>query len=137
MLVVAKAFAPGARKCEGPMIDLKVNSREYKIMLKSGRFPGAESKLFDATRDFWRAALEVMRPVVLDVAGSLDTVKDRRAIRFFDTTDRWLNRNSYIFRERADLDGRSCEVTLKFRHPDRYIAADRDMSATVKGKAAN
>ena len=111
-----------------------VGSREYKIMLKAGRFAGDEAKLLRAAQQFWRDGVKAFGPAVLFTAGNLDQVKSQRLIRFYDTSSQHLNRNAYIFRERAALDGKTREVTLKFRHPDRYIAADRDMSAE-NGKA--
>ena len=39
-----------------------------------------------------------------------------------------------MFRERIDVGPGEREVTLKFRHPDRYIAQDRNMDAMRKGK---
>src|SRR5262249_24084285 len=41
----------------------------------------------------------------------------------------------YIFRERIGIDDKSREVTLKFRHPDRYIASDRCMDAQKGSRA--
>jgi hypothetical protein len=111
------------------MADLKVVSREYKAMLKASRFTGDENQLLETAGRFWRAAGAAFASVVVDVGGNLSKVQARRLIRFYDTPKRELNANAYIFRERADLDGKLREVTLKFRHPDRYLAQDRDMRA--------
>ena len=48
--------------------------------------------------------------------------------------DNCLWKNDYVFRERVDMGSEIREVTLKFRHPDRYISEDRDMSAAKSGK---
>jgi hypothetical protein len=116
------------------MQDVKVGSREYKIMLKASRFAGGDGAALNAAKQFWRDAAEVFGPAVLFTSGDLDHVKDQRLIRFFDTRSQQLNRNAYIFRERADASGKTREVTLKFRHPDRFIARSRDMSGNGKGK---
>ena len=103
------------------MPDLKVNSREYKIMLRPEKFPGGEEQVLRGAADFWRDANKVLGPAVLGAMGDLDKVQEHRTIRFFDTSTERLNRNAYIFRERADSNGKTREVTLKFRHPDRYV----------------
>ena len=111
------------------MPDLKIVSREYKAMLKASRFSGDENRLLEAAAQFWREAGKAFGEVVVEVGGNLSKIQARRLIRFYDTPERYLNANAYIFRERADLDSKAREVTLKFRHPDRYFAQDRDMRA--------
>src|SRR5262245_13952261 len=115
------------------MQDVKVGSREYKIMLKASRFAGSDEAALKASMEFWRDASRSLAPAVLFTGGSLDQLKNERLIRFFDTSTQQLNNHDYIFRERANLNGQSREVTLKFRHPDRYIARARDMSGNGKG----
>ena len=44
-----------------------------------------------------------------------------------------FNGNRYIFRERIDVDSDERQVTLKYRHPDRYSAQDRDMDTKKRG----
>ena len=62
-------------------------------------------------------------------------MKAHRRIRFFDTAERGLNGQRYIFRERIDVESDEREVTLKYRHADRYVAQDRDMDAQGEGDA--
>jgi hypothetical protein len=116
------------------MSKVNVSSREYKIMLKAQRFAGDEEQVLRAAAQFWDECARTMGPLVLGLLGDLNEIHARRAIRFYDTPDRRLNDNLYIVRERAGLDGNSREITLKFRHPDRYIAADRDMRSALNGK---
>lgn len=116
------------------MAAAKVGSREYKIMLKASRFAGDEAAAMGAARAFWREAADIFGPAVLFTTGDLAEVKANRLISFHDTPKQHLNRRSYIFRERADVDGQTREVTLKFRHPDRFVAHDRDMRCDGKGK---
>jgi hypothetical protein len=66
-------------------------------------------------------------PIARDTDGRLG-VQERRLIRFHDTADHCLRRNDYVFRERIDETTGQREVTLKFRHPDRYLAASRDLT---------
>jgi hypothetical protein len=107
----------------------RVISREYKVMLRAPRFAGDEAALLRCAGEFWRDFEQAIGSVALDTDGDLDTVTDRRTIRFYDTADRRLNRQSYIFRERVSLETGDREATLKFRHVDRYVAQDRRMEA--------
>jgi hypothetical protein len=114
------------------MPQVKVNSREYKVMLKAARFAGDEAQAYKAAGQFWRDSAKAFTGLVLGTLGDLNQVQARRLIRFYDTREQHLNNNAYIFRERAAEDGSTREVTLKFRHADRYIAADRDMRPIAK-----
>jgi hypothetical protein len=116
----------------------EVTFREYKVMLQQERFIGKEERLLQAAREFWQDFNQAIAGVVTDVKGDLNKIATRREIKFYDTDDRFLYRSSYIFRERCDIDPsdfarrrlRQREVTLKFRHPDRYISQDRSMKAS-------
>jgi hypothetical protein len=106
-----------------------VISREYKLMFKPGLFPGDTDAVLAQAARFWDDYVEILGDLMRGVDGSLDRVKHRREIRFFDTEDRLLRCSDYAFRERIDVDKGQREVTLKFRHPDRYIAQGRDLDA--------
>jgi hypothetical protein len=114
-----------------------VISREYKLMLRAHLFTGTEDELLRKAGAFWRAFTQVIRDVVFDTDGDLDEIAKRRFIRFYDTKGHRLQKNDYIFRERVDIVSGEREVTLKFRHPDRYVAQDRNMAAAEvkRGKA--
>lgn len=112
----------------------EVISREYKVMLQKERFIGAEEQLLQAAREFWRDFKNAIADVINDVEGDLKKIVDRREIKFYDTDDRFLYRISYIFRERCDINTGNREVTLKFRHPDRYLSQDRSMKAIESKK---
>lgn len=103
----------------------KVVSREYKIMLRPKLFAGAEKSLVASAQALSRDVSEQIGTVALGVTGGLSRIKTRRLITFLDTRTHHLNRAHYIFRERRD--GSKREVTLKFRHPDRFLAQARDM----------
>ena len=106
-----------------------VVSREYKVMLKKERFVGSQVDLLERAGDFWNAFKGSIQDIVFDTDGSLNKVENQRTIRFYDSADRRLRENTYVFRERVDLGTGKREVTLKFRHPDRYISQDRNMAA--------
>ncbi len=108
----------------------KVVSREYKVMLKEERFVGLQADLLERAGEFWNAFQGSIQDIVLATEGNLKKIKKQRSIRFYDSKDHHLNKNSYVFRERVDLSTRKREVTLKFRHQDRYISQGRDMAVS-------
>jgi hypothetical protein len=113
-----------------------VVSREYKVMLKKERFVGSQADLIKKAELFWKTFKDSIKDIVIDTDGTLNKVDKQRTIRFHDSADCYLRENSYVFRERVDLATGVREVTLKFRHPDRYISQDRNMAAadTENGK---
>lgn len=117
----------------GLMSKEKVVSREYKMMLRAHLFAGDEQQLLKAARKFSQDFTHLIRNVVLDMDGDLEEVHNRRIITFYDTQQRILHSNHYIFRERYHIDSGGREVTLKFRHPDRYLAQDRNMEVRNNG----
>jgi hypothetical protein len=112
-----------------------VVSREYKVMLRPELFKGDHDKLLTHAASLWKDLSRTLADVVLRSAGGLSKVKTRRLIRFLDTRDRRLNGADYIFRERRELDDTTREMTLKFRHPDRFLAQARDMTPAGAAKA--
>lgn len=111
------------------MINRCIDSREYKIMLKADPFAGNENKLLETAGQFWSDFTQAAAGLVIDTDGNLDKLKKRRIICFYDTQFCRLHQNNYVFRQRADLQTGKTEVTLKFRHPDRFISQDRIMDA--------
>jgi hypothetical protein len=115
----------------------KVVSREYKLMLKAAKFAGPEKHLLAVANQFWEELVEAIAPFVVRVDGALDTINKQRLVAFLDSQARHLCGGGYLFRVRRTLTGSRPEVTLKFRHPDRYVAEARQMKgrrirATVK-----
>jgi hypothetical protein len=51
--------------------------------------------------------------------------------RVYNTKDLLLHAKDYIFHERKSLTDGGQEVTLKFRHPDRYVSQDRGMKPKI------
>lgn len=113
-----------------------VTSREYKVMLTPAAFDGDDDTLVDVVNSFWSEVGVACEVLDIPTSGSFDTVEARRLIRFFDTDAHALNGERYIVREREDVETGEREVTLKFRHPDRYVASDRSMepAAGVQAK---
>lgn len=108
-----------------------VTSREYKVLLSATRLDGDEPALLSAVEAFWAEVKTALLPLDIPTTGSFSGVKARRLVRFFDTDAHALHADSYIVREREDVLTGEREVTLKFRHADRYVAADRSMAAVA------
>ncbi len=94
--------------------------------------PGSYSSRGERSRPiavdaFWADLGRLLDEMDIPTEGTFNEVKAHRRIRFFDTAERELNGNRYIFRERIDMESDERQMTLKYRHPDRYTAQDRDM----------
>jgi len=98
-------------------------------MLLPERFAGDDADVRRAAAAFWADVDDVVDGLDIQTRGGFDAVKAHRRIRFLDTQERHLHAHRYVFRERISVERGEREVTLKFRHPDRYVAADRDMDA--------
>ncbi|MBE9076812.1 hypothetical protein IQ241_05800 [Romeria aff. gracilis LEGE 07310] len=107
----------------------KITSREYKVILRKEHFVGDERQLLKASKAFWQSFKQVAVDIVLDSEGDLEKIVDRREIQLYDTKKQLFYNKNYIFRERYDVLTHKREVTLKFRHLDRYVSQDRDMKA--------
>ena len=114
----------------------RVVSREYKVMLRPNRFTGDDGSVLQAAGAFWRDFTRATAGIAARTDGALARPGSQRLINFLDTRLRGLNAGRYIFRDRRDLGSDRREVTLKFRHPDRHVAANRDMDPARKRKHA-
>jgi hypothetical protein len=98
-------------------------------MLQPKRFGEGEQAVLESASAFWRDFCASADNIGIESTGDLDKIKTRRLITFFDTAKQHFNRSNYIFRERQYIDSGEREVTLKFRHADRFVAEDRNMDA--------
>jgi hypothetical protein len=98
-------------------------------MLRPARFSGDDANLLRRARAFWKDFAGSVAAVARNGDGTLEEIKSRRLITFLDTGGQDLNRAGYIFRDRRDIARGEREVTLKFRHPDRYATQDRNLDA--------
>ena len=103
------------------MKSTRITSREYKLTLKPGLFSGPARKRGVASSRFMRDVARVASALGIRTRGRLDTAKAPRLIGFMDTADATIGSTGYILRERRDLESGQRELTLKFRHPDRYV----------------
>ena len=102
---------------------LPIISREYKIVLDAARFAGHETALLEKVQAFWSELSTLLE----GATGHLEHIKTNRTIIFYDTPERVLYKHHLILRERKSADRDKREITLKCRHPDRYISQDRNM----------
>ena len=110
----------------------KVVSREYKLMLQAAKFAGPEQHLLAVAHEVWEELVGAIAPFVVRADGALDTISKERLVSFLDTQARHLWASGYVLRLRRTLEGSRPEVTLKFRHPDRYVAASRQMKSRIR-----
>jgi hypothetical protein len=117
---------------------IRLDSREYKLMLDPAKFGDAPAPTIE----------QLWTKVIMDIiATALDrrnngkprhkkrfALGPERHVVFHDTKDGFLNVNGYLLRERTSLkDGRR-ELTVKFRSPDIFQAAQSWIGA-AGGKA--
>ena len=107
----------------------KIVSREYKVMLQAATFAGSRKQLIATARRLWDDFSRAIGPVVVAAGGTLETIEKERLIVFLDSDAQHLRAGGYIFRVRRPLESKQPEVTLKFRHPDRYVAESRQMKS--------
>jgi hypothetical protein len=107
----------------------KVISREYKLVLKTEKFTGDEFNLLKNAKVFWASLRQVIQLVVKTQQGNLDTISRKREIRFYDTKNFTLHSHNYVFRQRKSFSDDQKKVTLRFRHPDRYVSQDRNLKS--------
>jgi len=112
----------------------KIISREYKLVLKKDYFAGDHPGLIGKSQNFWKDLANAIKPI--GVSGTLNNMSIKRELSFYDTDARTLYHHDYIFRERKDPASKKKEITLKFRHPDRYISEDRNMLPKKIGKGS-
>lgn len=111
--------------------NLPVTSREYKLMLNVNHFRDWQG----VSAKFW----SLIKAEVQNLQGTVfmeqeDTL--RRQTWYLDTPDLTLRcQYGLILRQREEADGKKkFKLTLKVRDPDRYIAANQDMTCTRKSK---
>ncbi len=112
----------------------RIRSREYKLMLRPGRFLGPPDAVLEAAGWFWRATRDAVGALVLDADGALDAVTTSRRVSFLDTPDTALRARHCVLRMRRAVEGGREQATLKFRHPDRFASAQRRVKPRWGGK---
>ena len=101
-----------------------VTSREYKLMLNVERFKNREEGS--------RAFSHLIKFLIEKEGGKIIEEQDKKETRqtsYLDTTELALRQHGFTLRLREEADG--CQVTLKYRSPDRYLAAAQDVSSPL------
>lgn len=107
--------------------DKRVTSREYKLMLNTVRF-----------RDRAQGAEEFRDLIIFLIEKEGGTVikkqdeEERRETSYLDTPQFELRQNGFSLRVRQEAD--KFQINLKYRDPDRYISATKDLSSSMEGK---
>lgn len=104
-----------------------IQAREYKLLLNQERF-----RDHHALHKFWKLAHHAAGNVGIEIGKFEDIPEPRiRDVEFFDTPHYKLYENGFILRRRGEyrhgIPQSSYEVVLKFRHPDRAVAAKTDV----------
>jgi hypothetical protein len=117
-----------------------VTSREYKMMLQAEAFKGGNEKVAKAAekfRDDFAGAIAdfvLMSDGEVLVGGKFKPQKKKKQapVRFFDTKRLLLRRLDFVFRRRRPLSGGKAELTLKRRHPDRFLTSGSETGGSPK-----
>lgn len=109
--------------------NLPVTSREYKILLNSGKFTDMEAGIAGFCSE--------IRNVLNDLEGNFTEYREtfRRMAWYLDTPKSELKKHNYILRIREEPDSnKRFKITLKYRHSDRYLSASKDLTASMRFK---
>jgi uncharacterized protein YjbK len=113
------------------MPNLPISSREYKLFLNADRFRerSAGAEIF----------FKLIQFIVEKEGGKITDKKpkeERRLTSFLDTTDLALHRRGFALRVRKELSPKpGFQVDLKYRAPDRYLAAEQDLAVAPDRKS--
>jgi hypothetical protein len=102
-----------------------LDSREFKLILKQSLFKDLNSGI--------KKVQEVIDTEVKKLNGTFksrdsDLKLKYRKTYYLDTSDFRLNSKNFFLRIRGDKKSTKYDVTLKCRHPDRYISSAYDLS---------
>lgn len=102
-----------------------LDSREFKLILKPNLFKEFNSGI--------KKVQEIIDTEVNNLSGTFksrdsDLKLKHRKTYYLDSSDFRLNSKNFFLRIREDKKSRKYDVTLKCRHPDRYISSAYDLS---------
>ena len=111
-----------------------VTSREYKLMLRADHFRdrrrGADA--------FWSLVSFLIQERQGNEVYREQDEELRRLTWYLDTPGTELRKHGFVLRVREESDAdEPFKVTLKYRAPDRYVAAGKDLSCREKIKKKN
>jgi hypothetical protein len=103
----------------------QVTSREYNIMLKPTAYADLKKGLATLL-DTDESQVDSDLPLKKNIE-----VKKSRRTWYLDTDSYIFNSNIFLFRIRKEVT-KLLDVTLKYRHPDRYFSAPHDLTSRIK-----
>ena len=117
-----------------------VTSREYKMMLQAEEFKGDNDKLARAADKFRDDLADSIAEFVVPSDGKVlagdkfkpQKKKKQATVQFFDTKRLLLRKSDFVFRRRRPLSGGKAELTLKRRHPDRFLTSGSETGGDPK-----
>ncbi len=105
-----------------------LNSREFKIMLDTNQFKDREKGIKEVST--------IMESLIEKQGGKFkrDVEEKERRTWYLDTDayELYCN-NNFLLRIRKEKKSDEYDVTLKCRHPDRYVSASYESSSSAKG----
>jgi hypothetical protein len=103
-----------------------MTSREFKIMLVPNEFIDRKAGIHKVTN--------VIDSLIEKQGGSFknEVEEKKRRTWYLDTDAHELNDNKFLFRIREEKKTDEYGITLKCRHPDRYISASHDLTSSRK-----
>ncbi len=112
----------------------KLNSREYKILLKPELFVNRQK----AYREVWDIAKSVAESLGIEVKEARNPFREhRRKVYFLDTPDHDLRKHGYVLRVRVKYNGdkprKEYNLTLKYRSTELEKSAASDITVALRG----
>jgi hypothetical protein len=104
-----------------------INSREFKLMLDTTAFINRNEGI--------KKLSDILQFQLKNQNGEFeenDIEEKNRLTRYLDTSRYDLNAEKFLFRVREEKETNEYNVTLKCRHPDRYVSALYDLSSSMK-----
>ena len=105
-----------------------LDSREFKLILKP--------KIFQDLNEGIKTVQKIIDKELEILNGKFipeSNLKQKfRRTYYLDTPNLRLKSNNFFLRVREDKESNKYDITLKCRHPDRYISASYDLSSSIK-----
>ena len=104
-----------------------INSREFKLMLNTTAFINRNEGI--------KKLSDILQFQLKNQNGEFeenDIEEKNRLTRYLDTSRYDLDAKKFLFRVREEKETNEYNVTLKCRHPDRYVSALYDLSSSMK-----
>lgn len=98
-------------------------------MFKPVLFNGTEEQVIHAADLFWSdyASLLEKEKVSDRISPFGGEIAKQRTVKFYDTHTRLFRQHHLVVRERFNVLKKKNALSLKFRHPDRYIASEHNI----------